>query len=292
LALFVGLWVMYGFDTASTLAEESVDARKNAPRSIIGALTAAFVTGGIFIAAMLLAVPGSIKDAVQGSLSPVDVISGNLSNALTVSYLGVIVIAVFATCLAIQASTISLAFGLARDRQLPGSRVLSAVNDTTGTPIGCCVAVGLLTAAFFLQYGGVAYVVIAGTGMTFLAYVLCNVAVLRGRLRGWPRKRGKFSLGRKGLLLNVLAVVWGVAMVANLYWHRPETNPKADETSGALQFELGFLNSIPVQWLVLGVVMTLGAVYYALRHRHLPSPLLAPGRDDVTDDELALAGGA
>jgi amino acid transporter len=146
LALFVGLWVMYGFDTASTLAEESVDPRKNAPRSIIGALTAAFVTGGIFIAAMLLAVPGSIKDAVKGSLSPVDVISGNLSNALTVAHLGVIVIAVFATCLAIQASTIRLAFGLARDKQLPGWRVLSAVNDTTGTPIGCCVAVGLLTA--------------------------------------------------------------------------------------------------------------------------------------------------
>ena len=90
----------------------------------------------------------------------------------------------------------------------------------------------------------------------------------------------------------MLAVVWGVAMVANLYWHRPETNPKADETSGALQFGIGFLNSIPVQWLVLGVVMILGAGYYALRHRHLPSPLLAPGRDDVTDDERALAGGA
>jgi amino acid transporter len=291
-ALFVGLWVMYGFDTASTLAEESVDPRRNAPRSIIGALTAAFVTGGIFIAAMLVAVPGSINDAVRSSLSPVDVISGNLSNALTVAYLGVIVIAVFATCLAIQASTIRLAFGLARDRQLPGSRFLSAVNDTTGTPIGCCVTVGLLTSVFFLQYGGVAYVVIAGTGMTFLAYLLCNVAVLRGRLRGWPRKAGKFSLGRWGLALNVLAVIWGVAMVANLYWHRPETNPKPDETSGALHFGIGFLNSIPVQWLVLGVVTLLGVVYYALRNRHLPSPLLAPGRDDVTDEERALAGGA
>jgi amino acid transporter len=292
LALFVGLWVMYGFDTASTLAEESVDPRKNAPRSVIGALTAAFVTGGIFIAAMLLAVPGSISDAVNGSLSPVDVISGNLSNALTVAYLGVIVIAVFATCLAIQASTIRLAFGLARDRQLPGSRALSAVNGTTGTPIGCCVAVGLLTAVFFLQYGGVAYVVIAGTGMTFLAYVLCNVAVLRGRLRGWPRRRGKFSLGRWGLTLNVLAVAWGIAMVANLYWHRPETNPKANETSGALDFGIRFLNSIPVQWVVLGVVMLLGLVYYGARHRHLPSPLVAPGRDDVTDEERALAGAA
>jgi amino acid transporter len=139
------------------------------------------------------------------------------------------------------------------------------VNETTGTPIGCCVAVGLLTAIFFIQYGGVAYVVIAGTGMTFLAYVLCNVAVLRGRLRGWPRKAGKFSLGRWGLPLSVLAVVWGVAMVANLYWHRPETNPKPNETSGALDVGLGFLNSLPVQWIVPGVVMVLGIASYAVR---------------------------
>jgi amino acid transporter len=45
--LFVGLWVMYGFDTASTLAEESHDPRRNAPRSVIASVTAAFVTGGI-----------------------------------------------------------------------------------------------------------------------------------------------------------------------------------------------------------------------------------------------------
>jgi hypothetical protein len=29
-----------------------------------------------------------------------------------------------------------------------------------------------------------------------------------------------------------------------------------------------------------------------VRHRELPSPLLAPGRDGVSDDERALAGGA
>jgi hypothetical protein len=34
-----------------------------------------------------------------------------------------------------------------------------------------------------------------------------------------------------------------------------------------------------------------GFSYYAVRHKHLPSPLLAPGRDDVTDDERARAAG-
>jgi amino acid transporter len=240
---------------------------------------------------MLLAVPGSIRHAVSAGLSPVGIIEGNLSNALTVAYLGVVVIAVIATCLAIQAGTIRLAFGLARDRQVPGSRLLSAVNNRTGTPIGSCIAVGLLTALFFAEYAGVAYVVIAGTGMSFLAYLLCNIAVLRGRLRGWPRKRGPFSLKGWGLIINVLAVLWGIAMVINLYWHRAVTNPTAKETGGSLHFGIGFLDSIPVQWLVLGAVLLVGGIYYAVRHRDLPSPLAAPGRDDVEDPVAARVGG-
>jgi hypothetical protein len=93
---------------------------------------------------------------------------------------------------------------------------------------------------------------------------------------GWPRKRGPFSLGRWGLLLNALALIWGTAIVANLYWHRPQTNPTANETSGALHFGVGVLDRIPVQWLVLGVVTLLGLAYYAVRHRELPSPLWHP----------------
>jgi hypothetical protein len=39
-------------------------------------------------------------------------------------------------------------------------------------------------------------------------------------------------------------------------------------------------------------VTLVGLAYYAVRHRERPSPLLAAGRDDVTDDHRALAGSA
>ncbi|MFI5799973.1 hypothetical protein [Streptomyces sp. NPDC051677] len=72
---------MFGFDTASTLAEESVDPRRNAPRSVIASLVAAFVGGAIFIAAMPAAIPGPISRAVSsGGLPSVDIISANFSN--------------------------------------------------------------------------------------------------------------------------------------------------------------------------------------------------------------------
>ena len=37
---------MYGFDTAGSLGEETVDPRRNAPQAIFRALAAAFVIGG------------------------------------------------------------------------------------------------------------------------------------------------------------------------------------------------------------------------------------------------------
>ena len=57
-AMFMGLFVIYGFDTASTLAEETNDPRRVAPRAVLGSVAAAFIIGFIFLWAMLMAVPG------------------------------------------------------------------------------------------------------------------------------------------------------------------------------------------------------------------------------------------
>src|SRR5438874_1102950 len=129
IAMFMGLFVIYGFDTASTLAEESHEPRKKAPQAVLASIAAAGVIGGVFIWAMLMAVPGSMHKVVAGGgISPPDIIDANLSNALSVAYLLVVSIAIFVCCLSIQASTIRLAFGMSRDRQLPGSKYLSRVN--------------------------------------------------------------------------------------------------------------------------------------------------------------------
>ena len=122
-AMFMGLFVIYGFDTASTLAEETNDPRRVAPRAVLGSVAAAFIIGFVFLWAMLMAVPGSLSEVVAaGGISPPEIIQANLSNALATGYLLVVSFAIFVCCLAIQASTIRLAYSMARDRQLPGSK--------------------------------------------------------------------------------------------------------------------------------------------------------------------------
>ena len=57
---------------------------------------------------------------------------------------------------------------------------------------------------------------IAATGLIYVAYFLCNIGVLVARLRGWPHQKAWFSLGRWGMLINILALVWGGLMIINI----------------------------------------------------------------------------
>ena len=272
IALFVGLWVMYGMDTASTLAEESRHPRVLAPRAVIISLIGAFASGLIFLAALLLAVPGGIGHAMQAGLSPTDIISTDLPNFFGTLYLIVINIAVFVTCLAIMASLIRLLFGMARDGQLPGARLYDSVNPTFKTPIGASVVAGIIAGIFLIQYKSAGIVAIAAAAIPYLAYLMANLVLFRARRRGWPSKPGAFSLGRWGMPLVGLAILYEVVMLVNLNWPRAVTNPKPDQTAGALNLGVGFLNRVPIDWTVLAAVLIVGAVYYAVRGKHLPQP--------------------
>src|ERR671920_716161 len=55
-ASLASAYVMYGFDTASSLGEESTNPRKNAPRAILRALIASFVIGGLILLFALMSV--------------------------------------------------------------------------------------------------------------------------------------------------------------------------------------------------------------------------------------------
>jgi amino acid transporter len=223
---------------------------------------------------MLMAVPGKLSDVIaKGGLTPSGIIEANLSKALATGYLFVVSFAIFVCCLAIQASTIRLAYSMARDRQLPGSKLLSTVHPGTGTPAGACIAVALMAALFLLKYAGVAFIAIAASGMIYISYLLANIAILGARRRGYFARDMGFSLGRWGMLVNVLALVWGGAMLVNFMWHRVATNPKPNETGGLLSLT-GFLNKIPIQWSVIGGVLILGAIYYGIAHARIPSPAI------------------
>ena len=275
IAMFMSLYVIYGFDTASTLAEETRDPRREAPKAVIGSVIGAFIIGAVFLFAMLLAIP-DLNEAIKGGWGPANIIDANFGNAFSTVFLLVVAAAIFVCCLSIQTSTIRLMFGMARDDTLPISRVLKKVHPNLHTPIGSCVLVGVLAFIPMLQFAGAGIVAIAATGMIYLSYLIGNLALLAARLRGWPRTRAPFSLGRWGLPVNLLALAWGGGMLINFAWPRAASNPTPNQTGRALNFHWNWLNDRPVLWTVLVVVVIVGTAYFTLVQRTKPSHLQAP----------------
>ncbi len=292
--MFMSLYVIYGFDTASTLAEETRDPRREAPRAVLASVIGAFIIGAIFLWGVLIAVP-NLKDAVAGFASPPAIIESVLSKGLSTLYLLVVSAAIFVCCMSILTSTIRLGFGMARDNQLPFSRPLARVNPRLHTPVWSCVAIGALSAIPFIQFAGAAVIAVGATASIYLSYFLGNIAVMRARTKGWPRKSAPFSLGRWGKLVNAGALLWGGAMLINFLWPasgssganslRIFSNPKAVQTDYGLgqqvNFHVRFLNHIPLIELVIGVVLIVGAVYYFTVQRHKPLATIAPPEEVV-----------
>jgi urea carboxylase system permease len=276
IAMFMSLFVIYGFDTASSLAEETRNPRREGPKAILMAIAGAFVVGGIFIWATLMAIPGSLESGVKGALGPAAIIDANFSNAFATTYLAVVTIAIFICLLAIQANVMRLCFGMARDDQLPGSAVLRTVNPRLHTPWVACISVTVIAAIPLLQYAGATYLAIAATGLIYLSYFLLGTAILRARLNGWPRRPAPFALGKWGIPASIAGLVWGGAMLINFAWPRAASNPTPNETGNLLDFHWGWLNDRPVLWTVAIVIAAVGGAYYGLVQRHKPLHVEAP----------------
>ena len=293
--MFMSLYVIYGMDTASTLAEETRDPRREAPKAVLGSVAGAFLIGVVFLWGTLMAIP-NLNKAIAGFFGPATIIDAVLSKGLSTVYLLVVSAAIFVCCMAIETSTIRLCFGMARDNQLPTSKALSKVNTKLHTPIGSCIAIGVLSGVPFIQFAGAAVIAVGATASIYFSYLLGNLAIMRARMRGWPKTTAPFSLGRWGKVVNVLALMWGVGMLVNFLWpaYGPATsatglrifsNPKAVQTDYGfgqqVNFHVSFLNHIPLIELVIGVELIVGAIYYLLVQRNKPYTPIGPPEEEV-----------
>ncbi len=261
-------YVMYGFDSAAELSEETTQPRRVVPSAILRALRVSFFGGGLMIVATLLAAP-SLTDGQLSTGGIAYVITSQLDSTLGRALLAVVAIAIVAACLAIQNSASRVMFSMARDGRLPGARWLARVHPSTGTPILTGVVVGVLAIAVLLINLGnpaaCAAVTSTSVVIVYLAYLLVTVPALRARLGRRLPRQGGFSLGRWGLAVNLFAVVYGVAMMVNIAWPRQEVyNPAG--TSWVLQY---------LALLFVAALVVVGLVVHRLL-RGQPAPAAVP----------------
>ena len=208
-AMFMSLFVIYGFDTASTLAEETKNPRREAPRAVIAAVIGAAVIGAIFLFATVIAIPGDMSKFVADTgagkypFPLVTIITANFPGWLANLYLFVVFAAIYVCCLAIQTSTIRLAFGMSRDGKLPFARTLSTVHPTLHTPIVACIVIGVLAGLPLLYYAGAATIAIGGQNPPLSALPNVTVPAFLANIPIY-----EFTLG---LILLVGVIYWAAA---------------------------------------------------------------------------------
>ena len=296
IAMFMSLFVVYGFDTAGTFGEETLDASRQAPRGILAAIWLSGIAGAIFLLAIILATP-DMNAALTDPAPIATAINAGLGSQIGGLYLYVILIAVYVCTMAIQGATTRLMFSMGRDGRLPLGGLWGNVNASFKTPAYAAVAVGVLAAVPFFITDSPGLIATGATGLIYLSYVLCNLGVLAARRRGWPHKGAWFKLGSWGTIINVLALVWGISMVINFaLWSDPNlfgnfgsdlrdlTNPSLTiVTSGGET--IPWLPDIPFFEATVLLILVAGVVYYYATGQRRREDKVAP---DVATGEAVI----
>jgi urea carboxylase system permease len=276
-------YVMYGFDTASSLGEETVEPRRTAPKAIFRAILASFVIGGGILVFAVMAAP-DLNDPLigkpEGGLQYI--VEQVMWGPLSTIFLICIVIAVTVCTLAVHTAAIRLTFAMARDNALPFGEKLARVNPKTQTPVIPAILIGVLSVLILVVNIANTQIFTVLTSiaiiMIYLAYLMVTGPMLKKRFQGqWPPKDlkpgGYFTMGKWGMAVNIVAVVWGVGMALNLAWPRSAV------------YGEGWYNAWGA-FIYIGVILGAGLLWYAVKGRHHIGTLeshAAPSKAEAVD---------
>jgi amino acid transporter len=292
IAVLAPVYIYYGFESAGDISEETKDAGRQVPRAMRLALIFGGIASLVLTAALLLAIPGDgakgVKDAVSGGIP---MILGQLPSGVQDFLLLMIIFAFFSCGTSIQGAGSRLAFSYARDEALPASSWISRVHPRFGTPVNALIGGAFVTVLFvllvfaspqhdkhflFITYpGGInALVALVSFGVSgiYLSFLMTVIAALIARARGWIPE-GRFTLGRWGMTVTVIAVAYLGLMLINVVLPTGLSSPRA------------YLNLDWITLVVMFVIAVVGAVYFLIarpdrgvRH-HLHDELEASGAE-------------
>jgi urea carboxylase system permease len=276
-------YVLYGFDTAGSLAEETHDPRRHAPPAIIRALAAAGLAGLLVILFAEMSVPDIHAKQIGTSGLPY-LVKATLGTTVGDLFLVDSLIAITVCSLAVHAGGIRMIFTMGRDNRLPFASAIAKVHGKSKTPLIPSIVIGVITILLLVLNVGNqrAFFVLTSVAiiMFYLAYLCVTGPLLIARLRGkWPTpEHGPyFSLGRWGVVVNLLAVVFQVAVLVNLAWPRP-----AVYGADRWYFQWGAFT-------FTGVLGGVGVIYYLVVHRGRPATVLAEHRAGPTAAAVGVA---
>jgi amino acid transporter len=282
IAVLAPVYIIYGFEAAGDISEETKDAGRQVPRAMRLAIIWGGIASLVLTAALLLSMPkhNAVGATVDGG--GVTFILGQLSTGLQDFLLVLIIFAFFSCGTSIQGAGSRLAFSYARDGALPASQWMSRIHSRFKTPVNALISGAFVTVAFvllvfaspthnihiwFITYPANTNVLVSlvsfGVSGIYLSFLLTVIASLVARARGWIPE-GQFQLGRWGWGVTIAATAYLGLMFLNVVVPTGLSSPRA------------FFNLDWITLTVIAVIAAIGAVYFVIarpdrgvaRHTH------------------------
>jgi amino acid transporter len=221
---YVG-WSFLGFEAAGSIAEEVEEPERNVPKAIILALLLVGLVVMFSSAALILAIPDlpSVIQAQSGDVVS-DTLTAHLGAGVTKPLLAMFVIGFVSSFLAVQAAVSRCIWGAARDRSLPGSKLLGGLAGPERLPVYAIALTAVVAVVFVLMAGSKFYSVLVNFNIIgfYIAFGVPVIGAAIARLTGKWRP-GPFTLGRWGAPVTYLASLWIIFETVNVAW--PRTQP-------------------------------------------------------------------
>ncbi|WP_396835325.1 APC family permease [Mycobacterium sp. ITM-2016-00316] len=250
-ALAFTSWSILGFESAGAIAEEVKEPSRNVPRAMLFSVSFIAVVVAYASLAVTLAVPDFDKISSGEVADPVTYVLGSaLGESAVKPILLAFVIGFLASFLALQASASRVIWAFARDKVLPGSRVLAKLSKTEAQPVSAILVTTLIGAVVYLISATDVYSVLVTftAGGYYLAFLFPLATGLVARLRGnWVP--GPWSLGRWSTPVTLVATLWAGFAFVNIIWPRT--------VSEAWYINWAF-------FVAMGAILALGAVIVKL----------------------------
>ncbi|KAJ9613052.1 hypothetical protein H2200_002993 [Cladophialophora chaetospira] len=259
IGLTTPLSVIVGYDCSVHMSEEIHNASLTLPRAIMGSI----VVNGIlaFIMAVTLIFTLGDIDSILNSptrepfIQQIYNATGSLGG--TNAMVAVVIILLTASATSEVATASRQIWSFARDRGVPGSYWIAKVTPGWNIPLQA-VSVSLVISSLLacINLGSTAAlnaINSCGSVSILTSYIITIGCLLAKRLRGEPLPPRRWSLGKYGIYLNVISVLFLLPLWFFSFW--PLGTPVTPES---------------MNWslTIFGGVLILAMIYYVLRARH------------------------
>jgi amino acid transporter len=217
LSLLQAQWTYTGYDASAHVAEETVMARLNTAWGVFLSVAVSAVVGYVLLMILTWCIPrGDVAATANDPYPVLQIVYGNLSRFFANVVAVIIGGAMWLCGLASITSMARMWYAFARDDGMPGAALLKRVDARRRTPTWAIVITSLLAVLITVYAAAFSVVTSISTITLYLAYVIPIYLNWRNR----RRRRGEFatadtapwSLGRFSSAINVIAIVWVIAI--------------------------------------------------------------------------------